>query len=806
MANDPYNNVDSAINPMMAQLSGQGQEVELPQDASEEPDDNFTIEEDEDGGATVTFGSTSPGQVDISSIGFGDNLADILDKSALSTIAQDLMSSIQSDDSSREEWEQAYQEGLTLLGLTYDERTEPFNGSTGVTLPLLNEAVTQFQAQAYKEMLPSGGPARAQIVGVVTPDKEKQAERIKNYMNYQITTEMEEYDPEYDQMLFYLGYGGSTFKKVYYDGDLGRAVSPYILPKDLIVPYGARDLTTAERVTHVIPISANNLRKQQVSGFYRDVELNDPIDADRDTIAEKIDKISGMEPSSEPDDYTLYECHCYLDLDGFEDLDEDGEPSGIKLPYIVTLDTESEEILAIRRNYDERDPKRRKKQYFVHYKFLPGMGFYGFGLVHLLGNLARSGTSILRQLIDAGTLANLPAGFKAKGLRIQDQDSPLQPGEWRDVDAPGGDLASNLMPLPYKEPSATLMQLLGFCVSTAEKFIGTTDLGMGDSNQEMPVGTTIALLERGSRVMSAVHKRLHYAQKQELRLLAQVFAEYMPPVYPYEVEGAKPDVKKADFDARVDIVPVSDPNIFSMTQRISLAQEQLKMAQAAPQLHNQYESYHRMYSALGIQNIDMILPPPQQPQPDSAAMENGRAMTIPNGAAPLKAFPEQDHVAHIESHLAFIKSPLIQASPQVYGVLMAHLFEHVSLAAQRAVNDQMHDLMAMVPPPPPPHPELISSQASKIEAAMIEEIMGALKPDDPNATLMDIQNRDLDLRAQTLEFKKDETAHKLDLEERKLQEKSKQDTERRNSNEDISQLRANVSMARAHTAASSKRQ
>ena len=806
MANDPYNNVDSALDPLISQFTGDGQEVELPGDEDETPNDNYTIEEDEDGGATVTFGSTDPTQVDISSIGFGDNLAEILDDSTLATVSQDLMSSIDSDDSSREEWEKAYQEGLTLLGLTYDDRTEPFNGATGVTLPLLNEAVTQFQAQAYKEMLPSGGPVRAQIVGLVTPDKEKQAERIKNYMNYQITNEMEEYDPEFDQMLFYLGYGGSTFKKVYYDGDLGRAVSPYILPKDLIVPYGARDLTTAERVTHVIPISANNLRKQQVSGFYRDVELNDPIDSNRDAIAEKIDKISGMEPSSEPDDYTLYECHCYLDLDGFEDLDENGDPSGIKLPYIVTLDTESEEILSIRRNYDEKDPKRRKKQYFVHYKFLPGMGFYGFGLVHLLGNLSRSGTSILRQLIDAGTLANLPAGFKAKGLRIQDQESPLQPGEWRDVDAPGGDLASNLLPLPYKEPSATLMQLLGFCVTAAEKFIGTTDLGMGDSNQEMPVGTTIALLERGSRVMSAVHKRLHYAQKQELRLLAQVFADYMPPVYPYEIEGGNPNLKKTDFDSRIDIVPVSDPNIFSMTQRISLAQEQLKMSQAAPQLHNQYEAFHRMYAALGVQNIDMLLPPPQQPKPDSAAMENGRSMTIPNGAPPLKAFPEQDHVAHIESHLAFIKSPLIQASPQVYGVLLAHLFEHVALAAQRAINDQMHDLMAMVPPPPPPHPEMISSQASKIEAAMIEEIMGALKPTDPNENLLDIQNRDLDLRSEALDFKKEEVAHKLDLEERKMEERAKQDNERRNSNEDISQLRANVSLARAHTAAHSKRQ
>jgi hypothetical protein len=610
-------------------------------------------------------------------------------------------------------------------------------------------------------------------------------------------------------MLFYLGYGGSAFKKVYYDGELQRAVSPYILPKDLIVPYASRDLGTAERVTHVLRISENDLRKQQVSGFYRDVELSTPTETERDQIEEKTDSISGVEPSGEPEGYLLYECHCSLDIPGFEDKNEDGEPTGIQLPYIVTVDATSGTILSIRRNFKEADPKRKKKQYFVHYKMLPGMGFYGFGLIHLLGNLARSSTSVLRQLIDAGTLANIPAGFKAKGMRIQDAESPIQPGEWRDVDAPGGALRDNLMPLPYKEPSATLMQLLGFCVTAGEKFIGSSDMGMGDSNQELPVGTTIALLERGSRVMSAVHKRMHYAQKQELRLLADVFAEYMPPEYPYSVEGQKPSIKRQDFDGRVDVIPVSDPNIFSMTQRIALAQQQLTLAQAAPQMHNTYEAYRRMYTALGVHDINLILPPPPQPQPEGPALENARSMVVPNGAPSLRAFQQQDHLAHIDAHIAFIKTPLIQSSPQVYGILLGHVFEHVSFAAMQTVQSQMQQLMqpqmdpstGMMLPPNPPPPEMIQSNAAKLEAAMVNQIMAAIAPppvDGANNSLIELQKRDLDIKERKMEADEEETVLKIDLEERKLAMKAKMDEERRQSNEDIAQLRANVSLERAN--------
>jgi hypothetical protein len=810
MAKSPFNGIEKGLMQAPSAAEMEGEDILL-EDSEEEDDDEgsedeeYTVEEDEDGGAVITYGSSTMNR-DISSIGFGDNLAEVLDPKELKSVSSELLDLVEEDDESREEWKKIYEEGLTLLGLKYEDRTEPFEGSTGVTHPILNEAVTQFQAQAYKEMLPASGPVRSQIIGASSPVKEQQAERVKDFLNYYITVEMEEYDPDYDQMLYYLGYGGSTFKKVYRDGDLGRAVSPYVLPKDLIVPYGARDLATAERVTHVIRINRNDLRKQQVSGFYRDIDLDEPTNVQRDVIEEKIDKVSGIEPGSETEEYTLYEIHTYLDLEGFEDEDQNGEETGIKLPYIVTINSDTGDILAIRRNYDPADPKKRKRQYFVHYKFMPGVGFYGFGLVHLLGNLARSSTSILRQLIDAGTLSNLPAGFKAKGLRIQDEGALLQPGEWRDVDAPGGSLRESLLPLPYKEPSATLMQLLGFCVTAAEKFVGTTDMGMKDSNQEMPVGTTIALLERGSRVLSAVHKRLHYAQKQELKLLTQAIRESVD-AYPYDVKGGK-QIFAQDFDDRIDIVPVSDPNIFSMTQRISLAQEQLRLAQAAPQMHNQYEAYHRMYAALGVRDIDLILPPPPQPQPEGPAMENARAMLIPNGAPQLKAFPDQDHNAHITSHIAFIKSNLIQTSPQVYGILLAHVFEHITHVAMQQVQQQAaqayQSAPAMINPQtgapmsaPPPPPQLLQKAAAAIEAQLIQQVLQQLAPEKTDDPLVQLQQRDLDIREQAVKLKAEEAALRIDLDERKLQQRQNEDNQRRSSSEDIQQLRANVSLQRA---------
>lgn len=813
MATDPFNNVDKAVYPEIpSELPPM--EYGMPEEMGMEGEDygendDFDIEEDEDGGVTITFGGDTETK-DPQNAPFNANLAEYVDEKELSSISTDLVSMIEDDDSSRQEWKDTYEKGMTLLGLQYEERTEPFDGASGVVHPILNESCVQFQAQAYKELLPPGGPVRTQVIGAVTPEREAQADRVRTFMNYEITHVMEEYDPDFDQMLYYVGYGGSAFKKVYYDGFLGRATSPYILPKDLIVPYTARDLLTAERVTHVTRVSANELRKQMVAGVYRDVDLGKPGVTEEDEIQEKINSINGVEPSEESDEYTLYECHCNLDLPGFEDELSDGKRTGIKLPYIVTIEKDSGEILAIRRNYKANDPLRKKRQYFVHYKFLPGMGFYGFGLVHLLGNLSRSATSILRQLIDAGTLANLPAGFKAKGLRVQDQDAPLQPGEWRDVDAPGGSLRENLLPLPYKEPSATLFQLLGFCINAAEKFVGTKDLGMGETNQELPVGTTIALLERGSRVMSAVHKRMHYAQMQELKLLAQVFAESLPPEYPFDVPNAERTIKATDFDDRIDILPVSDPNIYSMTQRISLAQEQLRLAQAAPQMHNLYEAYRRMYSALNVQNIDMLLPPPPNPMPQGPAQENARSLVVPNGGSPLQAFPDQDHQAHITAHVQFYMLPLIQVSPQVQGVLLSHILEHVSLLAQQQAMQQLQQPVQgmdqfgrpMMMPPPPIDPKQQAMMVARIESQLQAQVLQMLQPPQQQGPdpLMQLQEKNLMLKAQQLEVKAKSDQERLAFDRAKLQAKDSLDRERIQSNEDIAQLRANVSLQRAGVA------
>lgn len=787
MARSPFNNVESPIyadpEENMDELTDEEASMEMEDEGEEEAYELSEEEED---------------ALELANLPFEANLADYLDDKNSSKIAKDLMGSIEDDLTSRSEWEKVYEEGMELLGLTYEERTEPFDGATGVTHPILNEAVTQFQAQTYKELLPPGGPVRTQIIGKVTPEKEAQAERVKTFLNYQITQVMEEYDPDFDQMLFYVGYGGSAFKKVSYDSYLDRATSPYILPKDLIVPYSARDLMTAERVTHVLRYTPVELKRLQLSGFYRDVEVGKPTDASPDAIKERMDRISGIEPSAEPGEYVLYECHCYLDLEGFEDKDEEGEETGLMLPYVVTFEARSNKVLAIRRNWNPADLKKRKKQYFVHYKFLPGLGFYGFGMVHLLGNLSRSSTSILRQLIDAGTLSNLPAGFKAKGLRVEDQ-SPIQPGEWRDVDAPGGDLAQSLLPLPYKEPSSTLFQLLGFCIDATQKFIGTTDLGMGDSNQEMPVGTAMAMLERGSRIMSAVHKRLHYAQMQELKLIAKVVAEFLPPEYPYEVPGGDMTIKASDFDDRIDVVPVSDPNIFSMTQRVTLAQQQLTLAQQAPQMHNLYEAYRRMYNALGVTDLDLILPPPPQPQPESPALENARSMVIPSGGQPLKVFPEQDHLAHIETHLMFMQLPLVQMSPPVYGVLMSHILEHLSLAAQQQVVLQMQQAGVMIPL----SNEQMQVEVAKAEAQMMQGLMQRLAPPQQGDPLVQLQQQNLQLKAQELQMKAQTDAQRLQFDAEKARQKVAMDREKTQSMEDIAQLRANVALARV---AATKRQ
>jgi hypothetical protein len=618
--------------------------IEAPENVSSE---DVEITTTEDGGAEISFDPNV--QEGLQTQNHFDNLAELLDDNELDPLASELFDQYTSYKESRGDWEETYRNGLNLLGFKYESRTEPFRGAAAVTHPVLAEAVTQFQAQAYKELLPADGPVRAQILGAVTPEKQDQANRVKDFMNYQIMDQMKEYEPEFDQMLFYLPLSGSTFKKVYYDDLLGRAVSKFIPADDLIVPYSATSLDDADAIVHVISMSENDLRKQQVGGFYKDIELGEPPITENQ-IKEKEREIQGVRKNDQNDQYTILEMHVDLDLPGFEDVDPaTGEPTGIKLPYVVTIAEANTKILSIRRNYAENDPRKKRINYFVQFKFLPGLGFYGFGLIHMIGGLSRTATAALRQLLDAGTLANLPAGFKTRGVRLRDDAQPLQPGEFRDVDVPGGDIQSQFMQLPFKGPNQVLFQLMDLCVNQAQRFASIADAQVGDMNQAAAVGTTVALLERGSRVMSAIHKRLYVGMKQELKLLSEVFASYLPQEYPYDVPGASRNIKVSDFSAEVDILPVSDPNIFSQTQRIGMAQTQLQLAQSNPQIHDIYQAYRSMYEAIGVKNVNAILPPPVQPQPLDPVLEEIAAM----GMKPIQAFPGQDHKAHIDSHLSF---------------------------------------------------------------------------------------------------------------------------------------------------------
>ena len=651
-----------------------GQEVQL------EPgtDEAINIEMTEDGGAVV-----NPEQEQIET-GFDGNLAEFMDPDVLTNISSELRQSYEDDKGSRQQWEEAYTKGLDLLGLNYNERSQPFQGASGVTHPLLAESVTQFQAQAYKELLPAAGPVRAQVIGLATKEKEDQAQRVAEFMNYQMMHVMEEYDPELDQMLFYLPLSGSTFKKVYYDSNLGRAVSKFVPSEDLVVPYSATNLEECERVTHVLKRTENDIKKMQVTGFYRDIPLQ-PSEEDQNKVEEKERKLSGIEKNAYKDDqYTLLEMHVDLDIEGFE------HPDGIKLPYIVTIDEGSSEVLSVYRNYSQEDSLYKKQQYFVHYKFMPGLGFYGLGLIHTIGGLSRTATAALRQLIDAGTLSNLPAGFKARGLRIRDDDDPLQPGEFRDVDAPGGAIRDSLMPLPFKGPDATLFNLLGFVVQAGQRFATITDMKVGDGNQQAAVGTTVAMLEQGARVMSAVHKRMHYAMKQEFKLLVRVMSESLPQEYPFTVAGGQETIMAADFDDRVDVIPVSNPNIFSQAQRIALAQTQMQLAAQAPDLHDTYEAFRRMYEALGVRDIDKILKPKVETEktPTDPAQENINALE----QMQLRAFPEQNHDAHVIAHLTFGASAIVQQAPGVAVNLQKHVLEHLKLKAEERAMAEVQKL------------------------------------------------------------------------------------------------------------------
>ena len=623
---------------------------------------------------------------------FHANLAENLEPTDLSKLSSELIDSIKNDLESRSEWEKTYTDGLQYLGMKFDEsRSQPFQGSSGVIHPILAEAVTQFQAQAYKELLPAKGPVKTQIIGMRTAETETQADRVQEFMNYYIMNVMTDYDPELDQLLFYLPLAGSAFKKIYYDFSLKRAVSKFVPPEDLVVPYEAPDISTAERITHVISMSRNEIKKQQLSGFYADIEIPEDSYTDTDDIQEEIDSIEGVSPSyTEDRNRTIYEVHTILDIGGYEDLDAEGEPTGLKLPYIVTLDEQANKVLAIRRNYNQNDPDKNKINYFVQYKFLPGLGFYGLGLSHMIGGLSKATTSILRQLIDAGTLSNLPAGFKARGMRIRDEADPLQPGEFRDIDTTGGSLRENLIPLPIKEPSSVLMQLLGILIDSGKRFAAISDMNIGDMNQAMPVGTTVALLERGTKVMSAIHKRLHYSQRLEFNLLASVFSEYLPPTYNYDTGTAPREIKQTDFDERIDIVPVSDPNIFSQSQRITLAQELLQMVTSNPDIHGPvgiHEAYKRMYGALGIDNVENLLQPPPDmtPRPVDAGLENSSFLL----GQPAQAFQQQNHEAHIEAHQGLFLTGVVQENPQIQSIIISHVMQHLQFLASQLASEQM---------------------------------------------------------------------------------------------------------------------
>ena len=805
--------LDSGISPEDMMPTEASVDISVPQ-----PEDfagGAEVLDDGQGGAIIqALAEAMQGAEEEAQIPHNANLADFLEDGYLGEISSDLRASYEDDMESRSEWEETYTQGLDQLGVKYDERTQPFQGASGVTHPLIAESVTQFQAQAYKELLPSGGPVKTQVLGLQDVAREEQAARVKDFMNYQIMEVMEEFDPDMDQLLFYLPLSGSTFKKVYFDEAKQRAVSKFIPAQDLVVPYAASDLATASRVTHVLRMDGNEIRKMQLAGFYRDVELS--AFNHENEVRQKVDEIQGTSRTYSDEVYTVLEMHVDLDIEGFEDMAPDGEPTGVAIPYIVTLDEGSGHILSVRRNFEEGGSIAKKQQYFVHYKFMPGLGFYGFGLIHMIGGLGRAATSILRQLIDAGTLANLPAGFKARGVRVRNDDEPLQPGEWRDIDAPGGNIRDAIIPLPYKEPSATLAQLLGVLIEGGRRFVSLADQQTGDTNSAAPVGTTVAMLERGMKVMSAIHKRLHYAQRQEFRVLARIFRDNMPADgYPYDVVGGDRMIMATDFDGRVDVVPVSDPNIFSMAQRVTLAQTQLQLAQSNPELHNLNAAYRRMYQALEVQNIDEILPPPPQPQPLDPAIENARALM----GEILTTFPEQDHEIHLRLHMAFMKTPLVSTSPQVMGTFYAHIMEHVSqkarkmvqaeiegligqaqLAAQSgAINPEMaqQQIMALQQnvQDPAQMEALISMQMEKLMA----EILPGLMPtgDDPmQDPLVQIRMQELSIKQQDLQRKTEEDQGDMMIELQKMQQQAASAAARIESSEDIADNRNDVNRER----------
>ena len=789
-----------------------GMEIEV--DVTEENPELDSFEQMEDG--SIAFGEPTPPMEDTD---FYANLADIMPDSDLNSLKNDLMSNIESDKDSRGDWEKTYREGLEYLGMKYEERSQPFEGASGVMHPLLSESVTQFQAQAYNELLPSQGPVKTQVLGMTTPETEQQAARVQEFMNYQLMQVMKEYDPETDQMLFYLPLSGSAFRKVYYDQNLGRAVSKFIPSEDLIVPYSATDLHSATRITHVINMPMNDIRKLQQIGFYSDVDIDsgNMMADETDDIQEGIDELQGVKPSYDDDDTCkVHEIHTELDIEGFEDMNAEGEDTGIKLPYIVTIG--NNKVLSIRRNYKENDQLKQRINYFVHYKFLPGLGFYGFGLTHMIGGLSKAATSILRQLIDAGTLSNLPAGFKARGIRIRNDDQPLQPGEFRDMDAPGGSLRDAFVPLPFKEPSQTLLSLLGILVDSGRRFASIADIQIGDGNQNAPVGTTVALLERGTRVMSAIHKRLHASQRIEFEILAKVFGEYLPPAYPYSTANGNQTIKALDFDSRVDVLPVSDPNTFSMSQRVMMAQELLRTVQSNPEIHGPtgiHEAYRRMYSSMGVQNIEQLLPAPPQPQPIDPASENASLIA----GMPAQAFQGQDHDSHINSHVSLYGTITAQSNPVVLSLIQAHVYQHVSFRAaeivdqQNAQNPEFQSTLQQIQQLPPEVgmqyqqqlQESVARDVAAVVSQLMEQINSIFMPPPPQPDpLVELRGKELDIKADDVQRKREEFVQRQQFDSMKAMQSNQLAEQRLVIQQDIAKMKDNIARERIDQSAQFK--
>ena len=725
----------------------------------------------EEEGMIIEFGDSPSGLES----GFGENLAELIDDDKLDLLGGELYEHFLADKESRSEWEDTYIKGLDQLGLTVDDRTEPWPGACGVFHPMLSEAVIKFQSQAISEIFPAEGPVKTKIVGIIDEEKEKQSHRIKDYMNYLLTEKMVEYRTETEKLLFSLPLAGSAFRKVYYDSNMGRPCSIFVPAEDFVVSYGASDLLTCERATHVMKKTENEIKKLMYSGFFKDCELPSP-EPDIDEITDKYNQLTGESSTSYDNDgrHTILEMQVDLDLEGFEDM-ANGEPTGIALPYIVTFDRSSTKILSIRRNYEENDPLKKRRQHFVHYQYLPGIGFYGFGLIHMIGGLSKSATSLLRQLIDAGTLSNLPGGLKTRGLRIKGDDTPIMPGEFRDVDVPGGTIAENISFLPYKEPSQVLYSLLTTIVDEGRRFASLGDLKIADMNNEAPVGTTLALMERQMKVMSAIQSRLHASMHKEFSILTEIIRKFTSPEYPY-AEDPNTFIKSEDFDKRVDVIPVSNPNAATMSQRIMQYQAALQLATQSPEMYDMPELHRQMLEVLGIENVDKVIPHKDDIKPCDPVLEN---MNMVNNE-PVKAFEYQDHEAHIAVHMAGMQDPelaqMVEQSPSANSILMAaeaHIREHLAFQYRDDIEKELGSPLPPLGEPLPPDVEkrlsdLVAQAAEKLSLRKQAEMQQQKAMEQMQDPIIQQRNRELDIQEGELIRKAEADKAKASINQQKI--------------------------------------